>query len=307
MKRFVIGLGAIVSAGFIAQAAAPAAPVPTEPEGLDPEDSAEAPAAVEGAGPAVTPAAPKNPYSSIVVRNPFGLKPEPPPPEPPPPDAPAVTPSALKLTGITTLLGGKRAMFVVEEPGKTNLVSDLVREGDWDTYITNLQVLNIDARAGNVKVVYGGKELALNFKDNGIKPPTMPVPAPGAGGMQPGGMGRPGNPGFVAPQPQPVAAGGFGNQPAAGAATTVVNPPGGSGLRQVPARPSRLGGVSQPTAAVHSSDVQPMSPEQQAISMKAQEIIARQQGVTLPPTPPIPGVDFPPAPGGSTPPPLPGQ
>lgn len=237
---------------------------------------------------ATLPGTAKNPYFSIVARNPFGLKPEPPPPEPPPPQ-PTVSPTALKLTGVTTLLGGKRAMFVVEEPGKSNIVSDLVREGDWDTYITNLQVLKIDERAGAVNVVYGGKELALNFKDNGIQPPAAPMPAPGV--VVPGGANRPGVVSVSRPSTT-VRAMNPGGAVNAGAAM-YAGQPGGSGLRQVPSRPSRL-----PAGGQDDSDpALMMTPDQQALAMKAQEIIARQQGVSLPPTPPIPGIDFPPGPG----------
>lgn len=292
--------------GWLVWSAVPTAPSGAEESQASPEAPATGPSSDDGDSIATLP---KNPYSSIVARNPFGLKPEPPPPEPPAPEPPPVSPSSLKLTGITTLLGGKRAMFVVEEPGKTNLVSDLVREGDWDTYITNLQVLSIDERAGSVRVMYGGKELALNFKEHGIKPPTSPLPVPGA--PAPGAPGRPGTvparatttvagapptlpPAFNMPQPGAIQPGAIGNTPAA------------TGLRQVPSRPSRLGA---PSAMVETETPPAFTPEQQVLAMKAQEIIARQQGVVLPPTPPVPGLDFPPAPGAQNVPvpPVPGQ
>ncbi len=303
MVMAVVGLALIGGTVWSAVPSVPGAAKDTE---AGPAASATGPGLQDG-GPSSP--RPKNPYSSIVARNPFGLKPEPPPPEPPAPEPPPVSPNSLKLTGITTLLGGKRAMFVVEEPGKTNLVSDLVREGDWDTYITNLQVLSIDERAGSVRVMYGGKELALNFKEHGIKPPTSPLPVPGAPAL--GAPGRPGTvpgratttvvgapptlpPAFNMPQPGAV-------QPAGVGAT-----PGATGLRQVPSRPSRLGA---PSAMVETETPPAFSPEQQILAMKAQEIIARQQGVALPPTPPVPGLDFPPAPGvqNISVPPVPGQ
>ncbi len=287
-------------AGWLTGSTAPATPTPAEA----PPEPVAAAAGGEAAGdPDASTPLPKNPYSSIVARNPFGLKPEPPPPEPPAPEPPPVSPTSLKLTGITTLLGGKRAMFVVEEPGKTNLVSDLVREGDWDTYITNLQVLSIDERAGAVRVMYGGKELALNFKEHGIKPPTSPLPAPGAPVP-----GLPARPGAIPARPATTVAGsgatmppGF-NLPQAGAVQPGVAQPAGignspvaAGIRQIPSRPSRLGAAA-PMVDAEAPPV--MTPEQQVLTMKAQEVIARQQGVALPPTPPIPGVDFPPGVGG---------
>jgi hypothetical protein len=288
MKRLLKRAGIAAICAFTARAV-----VAQETVAVDDGVIAEAPPVptTEEVVPEDKPLAPKNPYSAIVARNPFGLKPEPPPPEPPAPQ-PTVSTTALKLTGVTTLLGGKRAMFVVEEPGKTNLVSDLVREGDWDTYITNLQVLKIDERAGAVNVVYGGKELALNFKDNGIKPPTGPAPVPVPGAGAPGVGGRPG---AIPGAPPPITVGAV----IPGAPVNVSQPvttgqPVGSGLRQVPSRPSRMPAGGMPTAA---AEIPTMTPDQQALAMKAQEILARQQGVALPPTPPIPGIDFPPGPG----------
>lgn len=282
MKRIFVRVGIVALWARLAQAAVTPAPEPVVVDNDAVVADAPVPPTREIES-ADKPLVPANPYSAIVARNPFGLKVEPPPPEPPAPQ-PTISTTALKLTGVTTLLGGKRAMFVVEEPGKSNIVSDLVREGDWDTYITNLQVLKIDERVGSVNVVYGGKELALNFKDNGIKPPTAPIPAPGV--VVPGAGHRPGAVGVPAP---PIAVG-AGN---AGAPVNVGQPVG-SGLRQVPSRPSRMPAGGMPTAAM---EVTPMTPDQQALAMKAQEIIARQQGVTLPPTPPLPGMDFPPVPG----------
>src|SRR6188472_2241935 len=57
-----------------------------------------------------------NPYQGIVDRNVFGLKPPPPPgkPEEKKVDLPPIT-----LTGITTILGNKRALMNVQSPGKT--------------------------------------------------------------------------------------------------------------------------------------------------------------------------------------------
>src|ERR1700720_2046820 len=49
-----------------------------------------------------------NPYQGIVDRNVFSLRNPPPPPPPPSNDPP---PPKLTLTGITTILGGKRALL----------------------------------------------------------------------------------------------------------------------------------------------------------------------------------------------------
>ncbi|MGC8989499.1 MAG: hypothetical protein ACP5MD_05205 [Verrucomicrobiia bacterium] len=234
-------------------------------------------------------------YQSIIARNAFGLRP-PPPPTPPPDPTPQVTPSALKLTGITTLYGGKRAMFVLQEPNKPQLISDLVREGEKDTVITNLEVLSIDERAGVVRVVYGGKELSLNFQDNGLKAPVAPVqgrpgvPQPGVAvaGVQPGASGGAATTG-ARPGMQPTV------QPATGAfpSTASQNP---SGMRSIPTRPTRLpasGGAFVTPNLAGAQDVQAtqpgISPEQQIRNMRAQQELLRRYGIPAPPLPPVPG------------------
>ena len=169
---------------------------------------------------------PTGPYAAIMTRNPFGLKPPPPPPTNAPDPAAQVVVSALKLTGITSMPSGVRAMFLVQEPGKPEVRSDLVRAGERDGYIPNLEVLQIDAKAGTVRVSYGGKELALNFADNGVKPPQGPAPTAAPPGGPPG---RPGV-GGIAPPNVPMNPNVGGN----------FNADGSSGLRSIPTRPSRL-------------------------------------------------------------------
>jgi len=95
-------------------------PATAEAEAIEPQDADPA-ADTDNAGPAVeaegaTDGEPArgsrgNPYEAIIIRNSFGLRDPPPPPPPPQEPPPTVNPTALKLTGITTLLG-KRAMFV---------------------------------------------------------------------------------------------------------------------------------------------------------------------------------------------------
>ncbi len=264
--------------------------------------NAVAAARAEGAA-SVSATAPSGPYQDIPSRNAFGLK-TPPPPAPPPEEGPVVTPSALKLTGITTLLGPKKAMFVLAEPGKPQIQSEMLGEHEQDGSISNLEVLQIDERAGAVRVKYGNKELTLDFANNGLKP--GPIQAPPAG--------APGRPG-LAPPPQP----------------TVFNL--GNGLRNIPSRPNRLqpqasgdgynrlqpvvpaatpqpayGGapayVGQPTMggaspgvvtgvqAVNQPASEPnqvigLSPYQQQLIMAAQQQHAQQQGIPMPPMPPM--------------------
>ena len=82
------------------------------------------------------------PYHGIVERNVFNLKPPPPavPPEPPPAPPPKIV-----LTGITTILDSKMALFKVAvpprppEPAKeeSRILSENQRDGD-------IEVLQID-------------------------------------------------------------------------------------------------------------------------------------------------------------------
>jgi hypothetical protein len=300
----------ICGTGSGAQAAATPAPPPTpasaavapasEPAAAGATKPAEDPSA-EAAPPADEEtkageegAKPESPYRSIKVRNPFGLRDQPPPPPPPadPSKDAQATASALKLTGIVMLGGVKRATFVTQEPGKPQQSSALMGEGETDDTIKNLEVHQIDMQAQTVRVAYGGKELTVDFKNNGLKAPVVAavgpgrvpgapvlpgsVPPPQVGGTMVHSVGQPGG----APNIQPVG--------------TTENP---SGLQSIPMRPTRLpvGGSSAMINAYQGAGatVQPtVPPDQQALMMRAQEEISRRQGVSFPPSPPIPGVDF---------------
>jgi hypothetical protein len=250
-----------------------------------------------------------NPYQAITARNAFGLKDPPPPPPPPLKEvAPPVNTSALKLTGITTLLG-KRAMFAFND-GKTNNVSGLLSEGDGGHFLTNFEVLEIDASAKAVKVLFGGQELRLDFVNNGLRPPTNMV-APGV--LPAGGFPRPGGPPGLPVAGQPVAPnfGGNPTTPSIQAGATAFN---AGGLRTVPTRPNRLGtaAAAAQSAGAASPTIQPISPEQQVLILQEQHRLAREQNIELPPAPPAPGLENlgggPPVPPGmGGPPGLPGQ
>jgi len=119
----------------------------------------------------------EGPYAVIVDRNPFGLRPVP-RPVPAAVEDPATAVSDLKLTGITVLRSSRRAMFVLETPGRPIVNSGLLGEGERDVTITNLVVLRIDSQAGAVRVRLGANEFTLDFAKNGIKPPTGPPAKP---------------------------------------------------------------------------------------------------------------------------------
>jgi len=314
--------------------APPAPPNPVAPPPAQAAPAQEDAEAGEAAEPAAeeAPQAPPNPYQAITARNVFGLKPPPPPTVAPDPQA-QVTPSALKLVLISGPLG--KAGFVLQEPGKPQVSSDLLREGEKDSTITNLEVLKIDARAMSVKVMYGNKELTLDFKSNGIAPPVGPAlapPGPMVAGRPGGPPGAPGPPGPGQPT-QPVTTASLRAGLAQPGAYTADS---GSGLRPIPTRPTRLGsdgsmgygtapvggparyGFNQPIQAqpnlynpglqaqpqpnLQAIQPQPqpsLPPEQQVIVMKAQEQQATREGIPFPPTPPVPGVDYQPGAPGS--------
>jgi hypothetical protein len=306
MVKNLSWLTALAAAAVVFAANPPGAAVTPPPE-VAATDDAEPDAVTTNA----LPAAPPHPYQAIMTRNSFGLKDPPPPAPPPQPEAaPQVNTSALKLTGITTLLG-KRAMFILQDP-KTNRVSDLVREGERDRFITNLEVLTIDEKAGTVKVIFGGNEMTLDFANNGIRPPTnMMVATAGAAGS----LARPGMPTPVPGNVQP-----FGGAPGAvtvppplSSGSASFNSGGQTGMRNVPTRPSRLGNLGgtipagQGTAGGDVVNTAPaLSPEQQIVVMREQHRLAAQQNIELPPAPPAPGLEG--LQGGSlAPPSLPGN
>jgi hypothetical protein len=202
-----------------------------------------------GAAAAVNPAGDRRAYHAIAERNVFDLK----PPTPPPPPAPAVTtaPPNVKLTGITTILGNKRALFMVQEapaPGKAQKQeSYILTEGQRQGLI---EVLEIDERTGRVKIKNDGSISVVTFET--VKLPVAPV------GVPPSLAG-----GVPVPPPMPN---GMTPQPAGN-----LTPP--------PTRTSRT-----PTGEPETQ----LSPEAQAILMEAERERARSLGeaAKMPPLPP---------------------
>ena len=132
----------------------------------------------------------ENPYGGITNRNAFGLRPPPEPETNAPPVAPAPPPNVF-LTGVSHERGLKRAFFVINRPGAKTPDYETAVEGD---EIQDLKVLEINAREGKVRVQVSGREVVLNFADNGMK-------STGGAGAPP----VPGRPGGGTPVPQPVA------------------------------------------------------------------------------------------------------
>src|SRR6266849_705060 len=115
-------------------------------------------------------------YEAIPERNAFGLRP---PPEKPEFDNPPTQLPKIILTGITTILDNKRALMKVQpavarpnEPAKelSLILTEGQREGD-------IEVLQIDEKAGSVRVRNSGTVMTLTFEKDGAKlPPTAPIP-----------------------------------------------------------------------------------------------------------------------------------
>lgn len=130
---------------------------------------------------------PANPYRDIVTRNTFGLRPI---SAPAPPESYGGPPPRLALTGITTILGDKRALLKVgpssSKPGEgpkaeeSFVLAEGQRHGE-------LQLLQVNEQTGSVRVNQGGTIMTLVFQSR---------EAPGA---EPTAAHSAGTPGIVAP------------------------------------------------------------------------------------------------------------
>jgi hypothetical protein len=222
-----------------------------------------------------------NPYQGIVDRNVFGLKPPAPiqKPEPKPSDLPPIT-----LTGMTTILSSKRALLNVQPPGKP-LQSFILAEGQRDG---DIEVLEIDEKAGSVKVSQGGTIIPLTFEKNGPKlPASVAAPAGPAGSAAPTPIA------YGSPLPHANA------NPYAPAATA-------SGMQPVLTRQVRDNsgvpnygnggspngmGISTPGFASGQPQSQQeapriITPDEQALHMLTQHVQNTDKGIEMPPLPP---------------------
>jgi hypothetical protein len=116
-----------------------------------------------------------SPYQAIVQRNAFGLSPPPTvaalPPKPP------IPPPKITLTGVTTILGIRMAFLTMPgiklgEPAESFILAEGQR-------IYDIEVKNIDEKAGVVTIVNHGESQILDFDHDGAKAPGLPPdPAP---------------------------------------------------------------------------------------------------------------------------------
>jgi hypothetical protein len=224
---------------------------------------------------AVTPDLGGNPYRGIVERNVFSLKDPPPPPKLAPPAAPPVK---ITLTGITTILGNKRALMRAQiparppEPAKEE--SYMLAEGQRDG---DIEVLTIDEKAGTVKVSNHGVPETLDFANNGAK--LVNAPPPIAAPALPPPMGIP--MGVSAPPPNAMAAaaqrslaGGLHRASANGVDPNGVAPGGPAGFGSTQSQPS--------------ANYQTYDPDTQKIMLEVERERTKEAVAngTMPPLPP---------------------
>ena len=147
---------------------------------------------------AVTPNRAINDYDGIAPRNIFNLR-EPVTIAPPPTNPPLMN---LNLTGITTMLGYKLAIIRTHPPAKPGTPPAeqtlTLMEGQSDGEI---EVLQIDEKAGRVKVNNGGTIVTLTFEKDGVKPIQALPTNPPVGASNPAVTAVP-TPTGVTPPPQ---------------------------------------------------------------------------------------------------------
>ena len=211
-----------------------------------------------------------NPYSTIIGRNTFALKPPPPPAGPVVP--PAAPPPNVSLQGISTILGRAQALLKVKiapkppDPAKEqSLVMDVgQREGD-------VEVLAIDPATGTVSLSNQGSPLTLTIKD---------ADKPAAGPAIAAALPMANLPGIAPSLPPP--------------AQMIPGVPNAANIVMVPTRPLRadnaatagaLGGAGQAGAAapVSMDKVAANVVLYEANRLKNEKL--REQGVKLPKMP----------------------
>ena len=182
-----------------------------------------------------------NPYvSTITNRNLFSLKAPVDPmslvPQAPPPALPGV-----KLAGITTLLGGKRAILRVARPARPQLPAgeDSLMLAEGAPEESGIKVLEIDIAAATVRISNNGSQQTLDLEKDA--PKSAPAPAPPA-------IPALGQPGSAIPVPQPAPAPG-------GGVPSVARPIRGAG-------PSAAGGNAMGIPGAGPAGIAAPQPEQ---------------------------------------------
>jgi len=226
-------------------------------------------------------------YEGIPQRNVFGLR----PPTTQPQQEPAAAPlPKITLTGITTILDSKRALMKVaaantKQPDPAKELSLILTEGQREG---DIEVLQIDERAGSVKVRNSGQVMVLTFDKDGAKLPATPAPGSPGAPTSPSALPavQPTNP-YTLPArttatPPPL--------PGRNTHRTVVPAPGVATSNSTVTPP--VGGVPSPTGLPGSSAATPapaanqdLTAEEQAIVMELQRQSNPSAAALLPPTP----------------------
>jgi hypothetical protein len=111
-----------------------------------------------------------NPYHDIPERNVFGLRPA----QPAHVELPSTPLPKILLTGITTILGDKRALFKVQFPAwlshPAKEQSCILAEGQRDG---SIEVLEINEKTASVKVNNSGTVMEITFEKPSPKPPPV--------------------------------------------------------------------------------------------------------------------------------------
>jgi len=265
-----------------------------------------------------------NPYETIVDRNPFGLKPPPPPVDPSLTAAPAAPPATVELTGITSFLSSKKRALLEITPGPGKPVQrPILAEGE---RVETVEVVSINVEKNEVTIKNGNIITNLSLKvtkvatapaapppgfpgnpalpfnpaapgvPNAAATPTIFTPGTAGGNV---GNGRGNAMAFGAPAANPAGGGGapnvFGAQPAHQLGAGAPNATFGAGAYNGPN--AALGGASGdpfsknipsriPRAAqpVHPQGGQ-IDPAVQYINLKVQEQQAQKLGRPFPPVP----------------------
>ena len=122
----------------------------------------------------------ESPYHGIVDRNVFNLHPPPPPPSPESLIKKEPLPK-ITLNGITTILGKKITFLTIPGPKPgTPPETLMLAEGQAQS---DIEVKEIDEKAGVVKVLNHSEPQTLDFDHDGAKPVNVPQPPPGPTGM----------------------------------------------------------------------------------------------------------------------------
>lgn len=247
---------------------------------------------------ATVPEAAPGQYQAIPERNVFGLRP--PAAQPAPTNPPAPLPK-ITLTGITTILGNKRALMKVLPPGAkpgalTKEESLILTEGQREGEV---EVLQIDEHAGSVKVNNSGTVMTLTFEKDGAKLPATPTPHPAP----------------PLPNPLPGRAAPYPYLPAAAARKSPTRTPrlpsfGSVTTPGLGAVPQAVGGIPTPTGL--NAPAQSPALADQDLTAEEQAIInafQRQENETSPayPQPSSTSTPATAAPAAGTIPPIPGR